>query len=109
MANEHYLGNSEDFQFILETPYKFLINSPEGIFFNGENVVEAHGTANLSLGSVVVNDSRVTADSEIFLTAQNGTLNLGAINVSARTPGTSFTITSSNVLDARKVAWKFRV
>lgn len=63
------------------------------------------GVATLSLGSVVVSNTSVTANSRIQCTAQAGTLNIGAVAVTERTPGTSFTINSSNVLDARQVAY----
>lgn len=64
------------------------------------------GTAVLSGGTVVVNTTKVTANSIIILTVQGGTLtNIGSEYVSARTAGTSFTISSSNVLDASTVGW----
>lgn len=64
------------------------------------------GTATLAGGTVVVNTTKVTANSRIFLTINGGTLlNVGSTYVSARTAGTSFTITSTNVLDASNVAW----
>ena len=64
------------------------------------------GTATLSAGTVVVSTTKVTANSRIFLTTQGGTLtNVGAPYISARTAGTSFTITSTNILDASNVAW----
>lgn len=64
------------------------------------------GTATLSAGSVVVSTTKVTANSRIFLEVNGGTLtNVGAVYVSARTAGTSFTITSLNILDTSDVAW----
>lgn len=64
------------------------------------------GTATLVAGTVVVNTTKVTANSRIFLEVNGGTLtNVGAVYVSARTAGTSFTITSLNILDASNVAW----
>lgn len=64
------------------------------------------GTATLSAGTVVVSTTKVTANSRIFLTVDGGTLtNLGTPYVSARTAGTSFTVSSTNVLDASNVAW----
>lgn len=64
------------------------------------------GTATLSGGTIVVNTTKVTANSRIFLTVNGGTLtNVGAPYVSARTAGTSFTISSTNVLDTANVAW----
>lgn len=64
------------------------------------------GTATLSSGTVTVNTTAVTANSRIFLTVNGGTLtNVGSTYISARSAGTSFTITSTNVLDASNVAW----
>lgn len=63
------------------------------------------GTATLSGGTVVVSNTSVTANSRIFLTAQDNSTT-GALRVSARTPGTSFTITSSNAGDSGVVAYE---
>ncbi len=64
------------------------------------------GIATLSSGSVVVSNTKVTANSRIFLTVDGGTLtNVGTPRVSTRSAGTSFTIVSSNVLDSSDVAW----
>lgn len=63
------------------------------------------GLATLALGSVTVANTLVTANTRIFLTAQAGSLNLGAVSVSARTPGVSFTISSSSLLDSRDVGY----
>ncbi len=64
------------------------------------------GTATLVGGTIVVSTTKVTANSRVFLTVNGGTLtNVGAVYVSARTAGTSFTITSLNILDTSNVAW----
>ena len=63
------------------------------------------GTADLSSGAATVNTPLITANSIIILTAQSGTLNAGDICVSSRVAGTSFTITSLNVLDGRTIGW----
>lgn len=63
------------------------------------------GTATLSSGTVVVSTNVVTANSRIFLTPQSGSSLTGAVYVSTRSAGTSFTITSTDVLDSRPVAW----
>lgn len=64
------------------------------------------GIATLSAGTVTVPTTKVTANSRIFLTIDGGTLtNVGATYVSARTAGTSFTISSTNILDASSVSW----
>lgn len=63
------------------------------------------GTAILSGGTVAVNTTKVTANSRVFLTAQDAGTAQGALYISARTPGTSFTITSTAAGDDRSVAW----
>lgn len=65
------------------------------------------GVATLVLGTVVVNTTLVTANSRIFLTVQVlGTVAVAtAIAVTARTAGTSFTITSAGATDTSTVAW----
>ncbi len=65
------------------------------------------GTAVLVAGVKVVSAPKVTAKSIIILTPQN----LGAVlvptmvGVTARTAGTSFTITSANAIDTSKIGW----
>lgn len=63
------------------------------------------GTAVLSGGTVTVNNSTVTANSRIFLTTQSTSGTPGFVYISARSAGTSFTITSSSGTDASTVAW----
>lgn len=65
------------------------------------------GTATLAAGTVVVSTTAVTATSRIFLTAQSlGTVTVGqGLAVSARTAGTSFTISSTSITDTSVVAW----
>lgn len=63
------------------------------------------GVSTLVAGSVVVSTTAVTANSRIFLTGQNSSGTHGELTVSARTAGTSFTITSSGVTDTRDIAW----
>lgn len=66
------------------------------------------GTATLVAGTVTVNTTAVAAGSRIFLTAQNTGGTPGALRVSARVAGTSFTITSTSALDTSTVAWELR-
>jgi hypothetical protein len=63
------------------------------------------GTAVLVAGAATVATTAVTATSRIYLTnnAINGTA--GFLYVFARTPGVSFVINSSNVLDTSTIAW----
>lgn len=63
------------------------------------------GAAPLTAGTVLVNNTSVTANSRIFLTAQDNNT-MGALRVSARIPGTSFTITSSVSTDYGVVAYE---
>lgn len=65
------------------------------------------GLATLVGGAAVVATTAVTATSRILLTAQAlGTVTVPtALAVTARTAGTSFTITSANAIDTSVVAW----
>lgn len=63
------------------------------------------GAATLVAGTVTVGNTRVTANSRIFLSNQNGAGVVGAPYVSARVAGTSFTITSTSAADTSSVAW----
>jgi len=69
--------------------------------------VPAAGLATLVGGTAVVLTSAVTATSRIRLTGQSlGTVTVpSALTVSARTPGTSFTILASQSTDTSDVAW----
>jgi hypothetical protein len=73
------------------------------------------GTATLVSGTVTVSNTSVTATSRIFLTRQgiNSSTAMGELAVSARTAGTSFTITSytagavtTQTGDLSTVAWE---
>ena len=64
------------------------------------------GTAALSAGSVVVSNTSVTASSRILLTSNADGGTPGWLRVSARTAGTSFTITSSSGTDTSTVAYQ---
>lgn len=71
-----------------------------------EGTNAAMGTATLVGGTVTVSTTAVTANSRIFLTVNGGTLtNVGSVYISARIAATSFTITSTNILDTSDVAW----
>ena len=63
------------------------------------------GRATLAAGSVVVANTSVTANSDIIITGQVDGGTPGWCRVSARTPGTSFTITSSSGSDTSVVGW----
>ena len=64
------------------------------------------GTATLVGGSAVVSNTSVTATSRIFLTSNADGGTPGWLRVSARTAGTSFTITSSSGTDTSTVAYE---
>lgn len=64
------------------------------------------GTGTLAAGTVTISTNVVTASSLIFLTDTASTLtNVGTLSVSAKSAGTSFTVTSSNVLDTSTFSW----
>lgn len=65
------------------------------------------GLATLVGGTVTVTTNKVTANSRIQLTQQNvsGVSVATAVAVSSRSAGTSFTISSANVLDTSSIAW----
>jgi len=62
------------------------------------------GVVRLSAGSAVVNSTAVHQMSRVFLTPQDGA-GTGALSISARETGKSFTISSSDGADERTVAW----
>jgi hypothetical protein len=63
------------------------------------------GIATLVAGVVVVSTTKVTANSRIYLTCQTSAGTRGSPGVTARTAGTSFTITSTSLTDTSTVAW----
>lgn len=76
---------------------------------SGVNITKLrHGKVTLAAGAATVTDANVTANTEIHLTAQVlGTVTVPtALAVTARSAGTSFTITSANVVDTSVVAWE---
>lgn len=72
-----------------------------------EGTNAAMGASTLVGGTVTVNNTLVSASSRIFLTVQSlGTVAAPkAVAVTARTAGTSFTITSADATDTSVVAW----
>lgn len=90
--------------FNIVTDFK-LTTVGKGIYVK-EGTNATMGIATLVAGTVTVNTTKVTANSRIFLTRQTnaGTVG-GSVDVTARTAGTSFTITSGNALDTSDVAW----
>jgi hypothetical protein len=73
----------------------------------GDGSNAKQGTVVLADGAATVTNAAVTASSRIFLTGQDdGGGTPGWLRVSARTPGVSFTVTSSSVLDTSTVAYE---
>lgn len=66
------------------------------------------GLATLVAGVATVNTNKVTANSRIFLTTNVPGGTVGTPYVWQRTPGTSFTISSTTALDTSSVAWEIK-
>jgi hypothetical protein len=84
-----------------------------GILGTKQNIFEganaAMGTSNLGAGgTILVNNTLVTANSRIFLTTQVPGGVVGGVYISARVAATSFTIQSTNVADTSTVAWEIK-
>lgn len=67
------------------------------------------GAATLVAGTVTVANTKVTSSTIIILQRQFGLGTVGTVEVTGRVNGTSFTITSSNPLDASIIGWFFVV
>lgn len=83
----------------------------KGLFaVGGLGAVEAanskQGTGTLVAGSAVVANTSVTANSRIFVTSNADGGTPGFLRVSARTAGTSFTVTSSSGTDTSTFAYE---
>jgi len=86
--------------------FTFQVSGTTGVVSRIESGAAAvQGIATLVAGTVTVNTTAVTANSRIFLTPQNASGTAGAVSVSARVNGTSFTILSTQGADTRAVAW----
>jgi hypothetical protein len=70
----------------------------------GANAMQ--GTATLGGGAAAIANTLVTANTRIMFSIQDGAVPLGTLYVAARVPGASFTIASTNALDACTVAWQ---
>ncbi|MEK6829735.1 MAG: hypothetical protein AABY15_06465 [Nanoarchaeota archaeon] len=76
------------------------------ISYNSGGTDSTAGVITLIGGTATVTTTKVTASSIIILTVQGGSVaNVGGHYISSRIPGTSFVITSTNVLDASDVGW----
>jgi len=71
-----------------------------------EGIDATMGRATLVGGTVTVNTTKATTTCEIFLTSRvDGGTPGTAVRVSALSNGTSFTITSTNILDTSEISW----
>lgn len=72
-----------------------------------EGTAATMGVGALVGGTLLVANAQVTATTRIFLSDQGGGVpgNIGSLYVSARVPGTSFTVTSTNGADTSNFAW----
>lgn len=87
-------------------PGDIIINPLEGFLYVDDDATNASaGVANLTAGTVTVNNAKITAKTNIMLTTQVPGGTVGAVYISARVNGTSFTISSTNALDTSTVAW----
>lgn len=88
------------------------VNGPVDVNAIGSGIQVAEGsnakqgTAVLVAGSSVVANTSVTANSRILLTSNADGGTPGFVRVSARTAGTSFTITSSSGTDTSTIAYE---
>lgn len=82
-----------------------LLSSALGLSVKEGGGAAKMGTAILVAGTVVVPTTAVTANTRVFVSAQAAGGTPGVVAVSARTAGTSFTLTSSNAADTSTVAW----
>jgi hypothetical protein len=64
-----------------------------------------NGSATLVTGTVTVSTPYITANSEVFLTGQDGSGSPGELSITNRVAGVSFDILSTSNMDTRKVAW----
>lgn len=83
-----------------------LVQAATNGFRASESANEKQGVATLVAGTKVVSNTSITANSRIFLTAQETGLFTGSLRVSARSVGTSFTILSTVLTDTAVVAYE---
>lgn len=83
------------------------LGTPGGGIAIAEGAQATQGLATLVAGVAVVPTNKVAANSRVQLTVQQlGTVTTPqAVAVTARTPGTNFTITSADLTDTSSVAW----
>lgn len=98
-------GSSASEMFRMTSGGNFRLNSVGGGFWMKEGTNARMGTGNLSGGTATVSTTAVSSNSRIFLTSQSNISSPGALYISARITGVSFTVTSTNASDASTFAW----
>ena len=83
-----------------------VITAGKGVAVAEGTNAKQNGGVVLAAGTNTVANTSVTANSRIFVTSQATGGTVGGENVSARTAGTSFTITSTNAADTSTVAYE---
>jgi len=76
-----------------------------GTFAINDGANEQMGLATLVGGTLVVNNTKITANTRVFLSVQTAGGTQGFLRIAARTAGTSFTITSTSGTETSTVAW----
>ena len=90
----------------LEVKGNIRISGTNGLVIEEGGTSATKGSVTLTHGTATVSTKRVTANSRIFLTAGTSATNIGALWVSSRTSGTSFTINSAiNSATGVPVSW----
>ncbi len=82
-----------------------VIIDPKGDIRIISGVNESMGRATLVGGTVTVSNTKVTSTCNIYLTSQVDGGTPGFIRVSARSVGSSFTVTSSSATDTSIIGW----
>lgn len=82
-----------------------VITNQRKLFIATGGTHPSAGVAVLVGGTVTVNTNKVTASSMILLTHQNASGTIGTVYISAKSVGTSFTITSSSGTDTSTIMW----
>ncbi|WP_280665516.1 MULTISPECIES: glycosyl hydrolase family 28-related protein [unclassified Kitasatospora] len=101
-----YLGGTVEAQnHLIATSGNVAINTAGFGLTIKEGAGAKMGVSTLGGGTVTVITAGVTANSRIMLSGQNASGTPGNLYVSSRTPGSSFTITSTSTTDTRDIAW----
>ena len=96
--------NSSRLDATLESNGSFALRQVGQGFRIAEGPNAKQGAATLTAGTVTVANTSVTANSRIHATGQDNNVT-GTVRISGRTPGVSFTLTSTNAADSGVVAY----